>query len=73
MLTRLPLFFPFSDWYCPKSSGVTKIGDCSRGIAQSGSASALGAESRGFKSLCPELCRLRDRRMGRTREGFGSR
>ena len=26
----------------------------SRGIAQSGSASALGAEGRGFKSLCPD-------------------
>ncbi len=25
-----------------------------RGIAQSGSASALGAEGRGFKSLCPD-------------------
>ena len=25
-----------------------------RGIAQSGSASALGAESPGFKSLCPD-------------------
>ena len=25
-----------------------------RGIAQSGSASALGAEGRGFESLCPD-------------------
>ena len=25
-----------------------------RGMAQSGSASALGAEGRGFKSLCPD-------------------
>ena len=27
-----------------------------RGMAQSGSAPALGAGSRGFKSLCPDQC-----------------
>ena len=32
-----------------------EAGDVSvRGIAQSGSASALGAEGRGFESLCPD-------------------
>ena len=29
-----------------------------RGIAQPGSASALGAESRGFKSLCPDHSKI---------------
>ena len=34
-----------------------EAGDVSvRGIAQSGSASALGAEGRGFESLCPDHC-----------------
>ena len=29
-------------------------GEAGRGMAQSGSASALGAEGRGFESLCPD-------------------
>ena len=37
-------------------SGLVAAGNY-RGMAQSGSASALGAEGRGFKSLCPDqLC-----------------
>ena len=33
---------------------ITRLPCTVRGMAQSGSASALGAEGRGFKSLCPD-------------------
>tara|TARA_B100000586_G_scaffold122280_1_gene88254 strand:- start:511 stop:699 length:189 start_codon:yes stop_codon:yes gene_type:complete len=37
-----------------KTRGVENAEKPLRGIAQPGSASALGAEGRGFKSLCPD-------------------
>ena len=39
----------------PNYSLVQVSKNC-RGLAQSGSASALGAEGRGFESLCPDHC-----------------
>ena len=38
----------------PTVGGSSPPAGSSRGIAQSGSASALGAGGRGFKSLCPD-------------------
>ena len=43
-----------------KKNGIQK-----RSVAQSGSASALGAEGRGFKSLCPDHYLETSRRAGR--------
>ena len=37
-----------------KTRGVENAEKPLRGIAQPGSASALGAEGRGFESLCPD-------------------